>query len=389
MIFNNNAGRGIQSRGRCGRSLRGRAAENIFTLSLIILILSLSSCTAIGKWADRSGLESMADQITEDFDPGTPGELEAFLSKIDIEEATRAAEEEVEVARRAVRGAPPEKWLLEEKLGSDLRQRRYLFTGAFEELISEETLETDSPARKAVFYRYELEERPSKGTVLFLPGLGVSDFAFRFISRLFLSILEEGWDLLVYVPPFHLERAGEGEDVQYKLFTDDIEANIRYQLAMVREVRTMIKVLEEEDAGPLGAWGGSMGAATLLLASLWEEMDHAAVMIPIVDWNIVLTGDICMEKCVPAFREAGFEDELINRAYSLISPAEYPLGLEPERVLVQAAEADQLTPPGAVEEYAEDRGIDKVQRYSGSHATILLYPGVYKDYREFLSSLSH
>ncbi|MFP4618693.1 MAG: hypothetical protein ACLFMZ_07590 [Spirochaetaceae bacterium] len=355
---------------------------------IILLILSLSSCTLLGKRMDRSGLESMAARITEDFAPGSPEELEAFLDRIDIEEATAVTEEAAATAAASTEGRPPDIWLLEGRLGSSLKERRYVFGEPFEELIPEEVLERKAPARDAVFYRYELEDTPSRGTVLFLPGLGVSDFAFRFIKHLFLTILEEGWDLVVYVPPFHLERVGEGEDPEYTLFSDDIEANIRYQLAMIREVRTMVRVLEMEEAGPVGTWGGSMGAATLLISSQWEDYDHAAVMIPIVDWNVVLTGNICMEKCVPAFREAGFDDELINRAYSLISPAEYAPGIKADRILVQAAKEDQLTPVSAVKEYAENRGIDKVGIYRGSHASILLSCSVYKDYRSFLSSLS-
>jgi len=364
-------------------------AQAFFVPLLFILFIAfLPSCTAIGKRIDRSRLKSMAEHINEDFNPGPPEELEAFLAELDIKEMTKPTESEVEKAGKAVKGTPPENWLLEEKLGSRLLQRRYVFTKPFDILIPEDMLERQSPARKGIFYRYELKEKQPKGTILFLPGLGVSDFAFKFIDRFFLTILEEGWDLLIYIPPFHLERVGEGEDVELTLFTENIEANMRYQLAMVREIRTMITLLQKEDAKPLGAWGGSMGAATLLLTSLWEDIDHAAIMIPIVDWNLVLTGDICMEKCVPAFRKAGFDEELITKAYNRISPAEYPLGINPERMLIQIADADQLTPPVAIEKYAENRNVDRIKRYSGSHATILLNSRVYKGYKDFLGSLS-
>jgi hypothetical protein len=337
---------------------------------------------------DRAGLEAMAERVTENFNPGTPAELEAFLSEIDIEQETRATTDEVALAHESVDGVPPEKWLLRDSIESQLRERRYRFRGPFDALIPEHVLERESPARSAVFYRYELVNEPSKGTVLYLPGLGVSDFAFRFIHRFFLSILRAGWDLAIYVPPFHLERAGEGDDMQYNLLSSNIETNIRYQMAMIKEVRTMIRVLKQDGAGPVGAWGGSMGASTLLLSSQWEELDHASMMIPIVDWNVVLAGDICMEECVPAFREAGFDEDLVTRAYSLISPAEYPLAISAERVAIQAAQADQLTPPAVIEEFAHARGVDSVKRYRGSHATILLNSRVYRDYAKFLASLS-
>ncbi|MCA1755727.1 MAG: hypothetical protein LC641_13735 [Spirochaeta sp.] len=74
---------------------------------LLILSASLSSCTAIGKRMDRAGLEAMAERVTENFNPGTPAELEAFLSEIDIEQETRATTDEVAQAHESVDGVPP------------------------------------------------------------------------------------------------------------------------------------------------------------------------------------------------------------------------------------------------------------------------------------------
>jgi hypothetical protein len=364
----------------------------LYTVIVSLFFLLLSSCAALGRRIDRSSLKTISERISEDFSPGEPEELRDFVYSFDSELHFSPSYPDGDVHSAIVRGRPPERWLLGDKVETALVERRYVFEGTFPLERQPGSGGGDAKVRDAVFYRYEHAGGDASGTVVFLPGLGVSDFAFRFIHRFFVDIIEEGWDLVIYVPPFHLERAGGtgdgGDDSHFRIVTDRIQRNIRYQAAMVREVRMMLGLLREEGAGPLAGWGGSMGAATLLLTDPFERWDHLALMIPVVDWNVVLTNDICMERCVEKYGDAGFERRLIEQAYGLISPVGYPLQTSPERVLVQIARRDQLIPPRFIRSYSEERGIERIEEYASSHSMIVLNREVYRDYAGFLAEMS-
>jgi hypothetical protein len=355
-------------------------------LLLILAIFFLSACLEVGQYLDNSGLRAIAESINRDFQPGTPERLAGFVDAFDWNEVSDPSSEVSGDIDDYIDGDLPKAWRLDGVLSAPLRQQRYRFPQTFRFVPADPP---DAAANSAVFYRYQRLDQMSQGTIVFLPGFAVSDFAFRFIKRLFVSILEEGWDLVVYVPPFHLERGATlGKDPQYRLFTADITLNIRYQAAMVKEVRTVLRLLRQENPSkPIGGWGGSLGAAILLLTDQWEDWDHAALMIPIVDWNEVLFGEECAAQCRVAFHQAGFEDGLLREAYSLISANRYPLRMDPERVFIQLATHDQLSPAPAVEAYAEKRHLNRLQAYRASHATILLSSRVYRDYADFLKDV--
>jgi hypothetical protein len=356
-------------------------------LLLVLAVFFLSDCLEVGRYLDNSGLRAIAENINQDFQPGTPERLAGFVDDFDWNEVGNPSADIDDDIAGYIDGEPPTPWRLDKEMPMPLRQQRYRFPQTFRFIPADPP---DAAGNSAIFYRYQRLDQTSSGTIVFLPGFAVSDFAFRFIKRLFVSILEEGWDLVVYVPPFHLERGATlGKDPQYRLFTADITLNVRYQAAMVKEVRTVMRLLRQENPSkPIGGWGGSLGAAILLLVDQWEDWDHAALMIPIVDWNEVLFSEECATQCRVAFHQAGFADGLLQDAYSLISPNRYPLRMAPERVFIQLATHDQLSPASAVEAYAEKHHLARLQAYRASHATVLLSSRVYRDYADFLRTVN-
>ncbi len=108
-------------------------------------------------------------------------------------------------------------------------------------------------------------------------------------------------------------------------------------------------------------------------------------MIPVLNWNTIIFGPVFKEVRQKLISRYCSED-ILRKAFRLISPVEYDLNIPAERVLIQYVRYDQLTPSGTVAEYAEKRGIDNVHGYPESHATIFLNSSVYKDYAEFLKN---
>lgn len=347
--------------------------------ALLILISPLLSCAGFHRGFDRRGLEDLARSMAGEgggLEAGSPEELEAYLDGLDPAEKTSPR------TGTLFSASPLRHWNLADRVKEDIVEERI----AFEALVP---FPPGHPAGTALFYHYRHTGDPGeKGreTVLFLPGLGVSDLAFRFIDRLMIDILNSGRDLLVYVPPYHLERSSGAEGEELRLFDPDLKRTLDTFFGMAAEIRSAMMYLRASAHPPacFEGWGGSMGAALLLEVSRYEKIESAALMIPVVDWNTIIAGEICGAVCLPEFEAAGFGRELIGLALGEISPAGRSLAIPAERLFIQAAHFDQLTPVERVLEFAEQQGIPNVRVYDKGHATILLDRGVYRDYRTFL-----
>jgi hypothetical protein len=238
----------------------------------------------------------------------------------------------------------------------------------------------------AVFYFYP--GRSPDRAILWAPGMGFGDRAFVFIDDFFTAALEQGWSVAVWVPPYHRERRAMGADDGEGFLVADPAANVRLMLAGVTELRTVIAWLRVRGAERVGAWGGSMGAAMLLLAENVEPLDHLTVMIPVLDWRALMLDHELTAPAVNHLLVSGYDRTLLDRAYRLLSPVSHPLRLPPARVQILYARQDQLTPEATTRRYATDRRIDAVRAYQHSHATILLASDLDTDYRTFLARMT-
>ncbi len=241
----------------------------------------------------------------------------------------------------------------------------------------------------AVFYLYRNKELNGRKVILWVPGIGVSDFAFRFIKKFFIEELKRDYDIVFYVPPFHMERSETGRKNSEGFFTADAARNVDIILNSVRELRTISGYLKDKGVKSIGGWGGSIGAAMLLLGSQMVALDHLCIMIPIIDWDTVFLNNFHMKKIVDRITKEGVREDLLARAYGLINPANYSLNIDPDRIHIMYAEYDQLTPSKIIVDYAKEKRISKIVSYKRSHATILLTSKLYKDCGYFLDSLKH
>lgn len=242
------------------------------------------------------------------------------------------------------------------------------------------------------FYYFHSQKDGPKKVILWAPGFGVSDFAFLFIKEFFRIELASGWDVLVWIPPYHLDRQMPGKKVGEGLITPDLMSFRTNMTSAVHELGLGLSWLKREGYKRIGAWGGSFGAASLLLLSQQETFDHMALMIPLIDWNTIWDSLPFIE-IRQQFESRGVDPHTIASVFASVSPRYVKLPKIPsDRILFLLADYDQLTPLEVSESYAASLGFGgnqnpEVRRFKESHSTILLNRGVYKEYRKFLEQI--
>ncbi len=345
-------------------------------ISLFLLCLfafCLCSCSYVQKRMDISGLNDLAAEIAPDDDnAGSPEKLLAFVHKTSLARDTEPASD----IHFTI--GPLAKWPIQHPSGDKMIMEKITFPS---QIRHRDGLDT------AVFYVYRTGELRDKKVILWVPGAGVSDFAFHFIKYFFLEALTRNYNIVFYVPPYHLERKEAGKKNGEGLLTPNHERNISVLLSSVRELRTMISYLKSNGVTKIGGWGGSIGATLLLLTGHVEELDHLNIMIPIIDFDTVIFKNIHMRDTVAQFEKAGFSENLLEQAYAIVNPIKYKLAVDPNRIQIMYAEYDQLTPETAMIEFAKKNSIKKLIAYPRSHATMLLANRLYEDYGLFLDSL--
>ncbi len=337
---------------------------------LVLIVISaffLLSCRSVQIGIDKYSLNRNKNAILENFSPGDPEELQKYISSYDLNRITS-----VTGNIRPEQIIPLEKWHI--KTDKKINYEKWIFTSSF--------FEDDIPG-DSIFYVFRQKPWEESKVILFVPGFGVSDFAFRFLKKIFISEIEAGYNIVIYIPPYHLDRQEKGKSAGEGLLTSSPLENVRKMTNSVKEIREVYRYLESRDIQSIGLWSGSMGGAFSLLLQSLETFDHLALMIPVIDWNSFITPEPVMF----LYGEIGFDKELIEKGFSLISPENYKLNIPADRIQIAAAEFDQLIPIESLQNFAEDNNINNFQTYPSGHATILLYKNVYRDYSEFLSNL--
>jgi len=342
---------------------RRKIVVALLAFSALAVILTTLGCASMQKWLDRSGLEDYAAEfetkpIVADH-PTSPKSLE------DLDARTSPAQVEIKVG-----GIPPF-----EVDGAEFSEA-WRFASAI----------SDNPAvataTSFVFRHGKIGEHP---VVLWLPGNRFGPLAYPLVGHFYDKIYDAGYDLLVWVPPFHVNRV---DALDSGILGVNTSQNIHVLLESVREIRTVMAELRRNGVKRIGGWGGSMGAAILWLVSAVEPMDHMSLMIPVLDWRTITLDPPEMAGLTRKIEASGITRQELSEAYRWISPISYPTKTKPDRIQIQLGEYDQLNPEEFVRQFAQDRGIDDVTGYDRSHATILLTPSLYEDYRLFLKRIA-
>ncbi|MEZ4462065.1 MAG: hypothetical protein R3E66_20565 [bacterium] len=242
---------------------------------------------------------------------------------------------------------------------------------------------TFEPARRggpATFFVLRHGEIGASPAFIWLPGNGFGPIAYPFVGHFYDAMFEAGYDVVVWVPPYHVSRAdpsGRG------ILTNDTAENQQILLASVAEVRMMARYLRTAGVKRMGGWGGSMGAAILWLASALEKFDLMSLMIPVVDWRTITLAPE-MNPLLEALEAAGTSRAVIDQTYLAISPVAYTSLTPGDAIQIQLARYDQLNPEGSVRDFAREKGITQVDAYDRGHATILVSWDLYQDFAAFL-----
>ncbi len=325
------------------------------------------SCATLQKDVDRFSLYRTKNAIVKDFSPGSPEKLRTYISGFNLEKLTAVPPE-----TKPYRITPLKKWHITSD--RDLTYEKWAFKSSFfgDELPGD-----------ALFYVIQQKKLQNNPVILWVPGFGVSDFAFRFVKNFFTAEIDAGYNVVIYIPPYHMERQKKGKSSGSGLITASPLHNVQEMVNAVKELRMVYAYLKARNVATIGTWGGSMGGAFTLMLQSVEEVDSMGLMIPVLDWNTFITP----EDLFPRYRKAGFTKELLTAAYHLISPVTYPLTVPPGRIQIEAAEYDQLNPIEDIAAFGTKYGIVDIKRYKAGHATILLKKKVYADYTVFLSGL--
>ncbi len=340
-------------------------------------IAVLSGCASLKEGFDTGGLKDSAKAMQDAVGRFSEGRFQG-PEALEKELATYDPFALVDAPPKVmVTVGPLDRWRLEDSR-HNLHQERLSFPSV-------------SPVRggapdEAVYYLYYRGELRGKKAILWVPGYGVSDFAFLFIRRIFAAELDDNYAILFYTLPGHLERIRVGEKSGDGLLSADPETNLEMVQTVLGELATGMTELRARGVSSFSAWGGSMGAAFLLILAERERFDHVALMIPVLDWNSIM-GNVAMEGIRARLAESGYPDSLVRRAYRTISPMYRIWNPGSTRYLIQYGRYDRLTPEALTLAFAKARGIEALG-YEESHATILLSGRMFEDYRRFLDGLA-
>jgi hypothetical protein len=339
----------------------------IFTLFILVLSLIFLSCSTIKKQVDIHGIKDMEKQILMETEPCSKEDVQAIFTGKD----SYTTFSPCEPSDYSVDGQP--RWIIDSAGGKKIRSS---------------LIKIPSPhfGDTALFYFYTPEDWDGKRAVIWVPGFGVNDFAFNFTKKFMHEELQQGYAVLFYNLPYHLDRIPEGKEAKEGLITGNVVKNLENLHALSEELNKGYCYLESIGVERIGAWSASIGSSAIGILAASREFDHISMMIPIVDWNTLIFNSL-FEDVREEIMGTNCSEQTLRKAYTLVSPAAYELKTPPERVLIQYAEYDQLTPASIVEGYAEKREIPNINSYRESHATILLNRSMYKDYARFLEKM--
>lgn len=357
-------------------------------LVLAIITASVASCTTFKKSLDTGGLSDLAKQVLADgpaqgSSEAGPASLEAYLS-------TGESSSQAAVSYRLVSREPFRRWKPTVRNGTVIGERLRFRPESIDAAAM------PVAASDAYFYFFHTADWAGKKAVIWAPGFGVSDFAFLFIRRFFEIELSRGWAVLVWVPPYHLERQSPGKKAGEGLITLDPKSLLVSMSASVGELAHGVAWLTSQGVERVGGWGGSFGAASLMLLGEHYRFDHLTLMIPLVDWTTPWNNE-ALAPLRQAFHSAGYGEDLLFRAFRTISPVAHGALTPPGRTQILYARYDQLTPESVTLAYGQaleaqsSGGAEKpdVRGYKESHGTILLSGAMYRAYGEFLDRMAN
>ena len=257
--------------------------------------------------------------------------------------------------------------------------------GLTEELISfPSAVQLDHAASnlaRAYVYRHgRLGERP---VVLWVPGQYVVDLASIPISWFTREIVQRGADVVLLVPPYHLERSPTGFASGDAVFATSLSDHLNVFAQEISDVRRLIGWLRAQGVRTLGGFGGSVGALVLLRTATWDRLEFLTVFIPMIRLASMLDqpeADPIRRRIAAETRSA----DVILAAYAALDPASDRSLVPPDRISVLYGRYDRVATEAEVVSWASAWGVTRLHAYDRGHALALFTPSMYSDYARIL-----
>jgi pimeloyl-ACP methyl ester carboxylesterase len=193
------------------------------------------------------------------------------------------------------------------------------------------------------------------------------------------SLLRWGLDVALFVLPFHGIRATPGGGAPGFPGGDPRRTNEGFR-QVVADLRSLVGILRARGASKVGVMGMSLGGySTALLSTLEPSLAFAVPLIPLAS-----VADFAHKQGrLGTGANADLQHAALERANRVVSPLARPCVVHRDRVLVVAAEDDQVTPIAQGERLAAHLGASFL-RVTGSHLLQTWRPEAFRAVRAML-----
>jgi len=183
--------------------------------------------------------------------------------------------------------------------------------------------------------------RPARPVVIIIHGYMSGAFAIEEHMWPLAELDARGFDVALFVLPFHGTRARAGRALVPEFPSSDPRMNLEGFRQAVGDLRALVRSLRQSH-GKVGLMGMSLGGYTAALAASVEP--DLAFLVPVVPLASLV--DFASEQGSLSAdpHEAAREREILERIYRPVSPFSFPSRVAPENTLVIGARADRVTP---------------------------------------------
>ena len=138
--------------------------------------------------------------------------------------------------------------------------------------------------------------------------------------------MRRGADVVLLVPPYHLERTPRGFASGDAVFATSLPDHLNVFAQELSDLRRLVAWLRAQGVPVLGAFGGSVGAMLLLRMATWDgSLDFLTVFIPMIHLAGVLDGPAAEPVRRRLFKD-GQSVEEVKRLYASLDPTGDPPG---------------------------------------------------------------
>jgi pimeloyl-ACP methyl ester carboxylesterase len=184
--------------------------------------------------------------------------------------------------------------------------------------------------------------RPARPLVVIIHGYMSGSFAIEERMWPLADLDAHGYDVALFVLPFHGVRASRARGLVPEFPSNDPRMNLEGFRQAVGDLRGFVRWAKRAGHPAVGVFGMSLGGyAAALTATLEPEL---AFLVPVVPLASLVDFASEQGSLSPSPHEAARERDVLEALYRPISPFSRPSLVPSERALVIGARADRVTP---------------------------------------------